>query len=193
MQQASEENSLHGYWYLKELLIHNSPLKLIFSDSVMFVQKKGEKLLPTGSQLGDLGNELEAYGPGTTISTYGSSGAKNYAYICKIKNSTGGYDYKEVRRLKGFTISHAVSKKTTLANLKDLIDGVRSEDKISLLDQIVRTKDYEIYTKDGSKILRNTFDKRIILKDGSYQSRPYGTVVSAPENKFILPEDYFPE
>jgi len=158
----------------------------------MFVQKKGEKMLTEGGQLGDLGNELEGYGRGTYITKYCSGGAKNYAYELAIPQPDGTIVYKEVRKLKGISLDFATKKEATLQALKGLVDGERAMDFINQRGQLIRTKEFEIITKDFVKKLRNTSDKRIALDDGSYQTIPYGTVLGAVETEIELPEDFMP-
>src|SRR5271170_7216804 len=58
------------------------------TDSVIYVTKPGQELLPTGSFLGELTDELEEYGSGASIHEFVSGGPKNYAYT--VVNSAGG-------------------------------------------------------------------------------------------------------
>jgi hypothetical protein len=83
------------------------------------VQDKEESLLELGDQLGDLGDELEGYGPGTFIQTYAAAGAKNYAYRVKTPQQDGSFKTFDVRKLKGFTLCFDTAKSTTLERLKD--------------------------------------------------------------------------
>lgn len=51
------------------------------TDSIIFKAKPGEYEPPTGDQLGDMTDELLAYGPNAKISKFVACGPKNYAYM----------------------------------------------------------------------------------------------------------------
>ena len=50
------------------------------TDSIIFTQKNEEWAPPVGDFLGDLINELDAYGESSFINEFVSGGPKNYGY-----------------------------------------------------------------------------------------------------------------
>jgi hypothetical protein len=160
------------------------------TDSVLFAQEIGTELLPVGDQLGQLGDELEAYGDGSYIQAYAAAGAKNYAYRVATPQSDGSLKFTEVRKLKGFTLCFDTANSTTLEKLKELIDGDRDIDVINQKNQIVRGKQFDILSKDVEKKMKCTLNKRIQFYDSTYSSIPYGTVTEMVDVPYQLPDKY---
>jgi hypothetical protein len=155
------------------------------------VEKKGEKSFEIGHMLGDLSNDLKDYGD-CYIKRLLSAGPKNYGYEIIIRNPDGTQTSKIVRKLKGFTLDWKALEQASLESLKDLIDGRTASETIDQPDQILRTADLRLISKDGKKRLRYTFDKRVRAEDGSYLTWPWGTDHTAPETFVPLPNDYRP-
>jgi hypothetical protein len=78
-----------------------------------------------------------------------------------------------------------------MQSLKELIDGLRHEEIIDQPDQLVRSANLDITSRDLKKKLHYTFDKRI-REPNSYETRPWGTVLEAEETYVKLPDDYVP-
>jgi hypothetical protein len=158
-------------------------------DSVIYRCKRGESVIPEGRLLGDWTNELAVHGKGTTISRFYSGGCKNYAYELKIPQEDGTFKSKIIRKLKGFDLKVSDDGQGSLESLKALIDGANEEERIVQKGQLVRGKDLTITSKDCVKRLKYTFDKRCRLEN-SYETRPWGCVLEAPEKIINLPDDY---
>jgi hypothetical protein len=162
------------------------------ADSLIYIWREGEERpFQLGDLLGDLTDELESYGRGTSIKTFLSGGPKNYALELSVPESDGTTSSKIIRKLKGFNLKCADDGQASMQSLKELIDGLQREEVIDQPDQLVRAKNLDITTKDLKKRLHYTFDKRI-REPNSYQTRPWGTVLEAEETYVKLPSDYVP-
>lgn len=138
------------------------------TDSVIFVVPEGtENPLQTGSFLGELTDELVAYGDGSYIDEYVSTGPK--AYALRIFNpSTEIYSYKVV--FKGITMNRHVEDRINFDTLKSLVEGSEPID-VEYSDSIIRTKGFKLQSGPSSKKAQFTFNKRRIE---GYDTLPYG-------------------
>jgi len=140
--------------------------------------------------LGDLTDDLKAHGD-CRMTRIMSAGPKNYGYAVDIKHPDGSVTTKVTRKLKGFSLDWRSAEAASLENLKELIDGTKTVIKVDQPDQILRTKDFKVYSKDQVKRMGYTFDKRVRVPD-SYMTWPWGTDHNAPEVNLPLPLNYKP-
>jgi hypothetical protein len=150
------------------------------TDSVLFVQRDGEKELPCSNYLGGLANELEKFGNGAEIKEYISSGPKDY-YL-KIKLADGSL--KHIRKLKGISLKKNNEEETSGRTLKDLIDGKLDSITVDLIRKIQKTSGFEIYSVNSKKDLRMVYNKR--ARVDAYRTIPWGTKQNEPE---VVPDN----
>lgn len=165
--------------------------KYISLDSVYFYEKIGEEVFKTGEFLGDLSDDMKSHGNCRIVKIL-AAGPKNYGYEIEINNDDGSKTTKVVRKLKGFTLNWKALEQASLTSLKDVIDRIKHSEVIDQPNQILRTKDLKIVTKNTKKTMNYTFDKRVRTNDNTYMTWPWGTVKNSPETIIPLPEDYRP-
>lgn len=138
------------------------------TDSVIYVSRPGEFDVPTGEFVGDMTDELDAYGSGSYIEEFVSGGPKNYAY--KLI-STKYNEEKTVCKVKGISLNHATSQLINFKCIKDMI--LETSEPVNIFSKnIRRTKEYEVVTKIETKIYKPNSTKRKFSDDHS--SVPYG-------------------
>jgi hypothetical protein len=167
----------------------------IISDSVIYIVRDGVDKLQTGSLLGELTDELASLAPSDTpadvpapyIEQFLSSGPKSYLLRVFIPATQS---YKEIRKIKGFSLNFNNKEQMGLETLRKLITGELSEVEIDQMEQIGRTSTFEVYTtKNNKKRMRLVFNKR--RRVGIVNSVPFGTVDSAIEADLPLPKTEF--
>ena len=140
------------------------------TDSVLFVQDKGQNNPDLGNYLGEFASEL---GKDDHIVEFVSGGPKNYGY----KTKKGKIECK----VRGFRLN---SEGKTQLNYDVMRQNVLDEIQKPLLKprettanktyQIVRDpKTYQLYTFHESKLYKLVYDKRVI-DPISFQTYPYG-------------------
>jgi hypothetical protein len=167
----------------------------MLSDSVIYIVRDGVDKLRTGSLLGELTDELESLAPPDTpadvpkpyIEQFLSSGPKSYLLRVFIPATQS---YKEIRKIKGFSLNFNNQEQMGAATLRKLITGELSEVEIDQIAQIGRTSTFEVYTtKHRTKKMRLVFNKR--RRIGIVNSVPFGTVDDAVELDLPLPKTEF--
>lgn len=136
------------------------------TDSVIFVQKKGEAPpLETGDYLGDLTDELKQ---GNHITTFVSGGPKNYAY----RENDGSLTCK----VRGFTLNHTNKEYVNFETMKNMVLQ-QSAAKITLpaRNKICRDKyQCKVYNRKEDRKYGLVYTKRRIVEN--FNTLPYGHV-----------------
>ncbi|XP_055352324.1 uncharacterized protein LOC129598446 [Paramacrobiotus metropolitanus] len=104
---------LHLYGYMEQV---QDTLLYFDTDSIIFVEKPGAIVPPTGKFLGDLTDELQ---PDQFITQFVSLGPKTYSY----KTNDG----KSVAKVKGFTLNGQTSESITAASPKPSTSNIARE------------------------------------------------------------------
>lgn len=138
------------------------------TDSVIYVSKAGEFDVPTGEFIGDMTDELEAYGPNSYITEFVSGGPKNYAYkVFSMKSQ----QEEIVCKVKGLALNYAASQLINFDSIKEMV-LTPSEPIYITSKNIRRTKEHEVVTRAETKIYRPNSTKRKFADD--YSSVPFG-------------------
>lgn len=132
------------------------------------------QLIPTGTSLGEMTNELSDYGPDAYISEFVSGGPKNYGY--KVSGTRDGKDVT-CMKVRGITLTNTASKTVNIKILKQMVYDLAKKDRITTFDIVsrrinVNRKNRQIVTKTVSKKFRIVYDKRII--GPNFTTFPYG-------------------
>ncbi|KAK3917051.1 DNA polymerase [Frankliniella fusca] len=141
------------------------------TDSVVFVSRPGCPDPPLGPYLGQLSDELEAFGPNSFCYEFCSGGAKQYA----MKIACGG-DVKKTQvilKLRGVTVNQSCSDIVTFERFKDMVLHGKDPTLIDIPAQIARVKGWRIVTRPASKIWRPCLTKRQLTAERK-DTRPYG-------------------
>lgn len=121
-----------------------------------------------GPYLGQLTDELNG-----KMSVFVSLGPKTYCYHDVLPDGS----IKVVNKAKGVTINSQVEKMVTFETMKKMVDEVLHDESIrTVLDLpqhiMHRDKNHKIYSRNGYKQFKYTFNKRRLLPDGS--TLPFG-------------------
>ena len=103
---------LHLYSFIE--MIGDRPLLYCDTDSLFYVQKKGEELIPTGNYLGMMKREE----PNRYIKEWICAGPKNYGYC---HEALDGGDEKTLLKIRGFSLTYGAAKKLTFERIRDLV------------------------------------------------------------------------
>jgi G:T-mismatch repair DNA endonuclease (very short patch repair protein) len=138
------------------------------TDSVIYVSRNNEPDVPIGQFIGDMTDELEAYGPGSYITHFVSGGPKNYAFkIYSTKNKRE----EVVCKVKGISLNYEASKLVNFDTIKQMV--LTKSDPVPIVStNIRRTKEHEVVTRTETKLYRPNSTKRKFSPDGS--SEPFG-------------------
>ncbi|KAK3913494.1 putative DNA polymerase [Frankliniella fusca] len=141
------------------------------TDSVVFVSRPGCPDPPLGPYLGQLSDELEAFGPNSFCYEFCSGGAKQYA----MKIACGGdvKNTKVILKLRGVTLNQSCSDIVTFERFKDMVLHGRDPTVIDIPAQIARVKGWRIVTRPASKIWKPCLTKRQLAAERK-ETRPYG-------------------
>jgi hypothetical protein len=132
------------------------------TDSVIYVTRPGEEKLPTGEFLGDLTNELESYGPGSSISEFCSAGPKNYTFT--VQNPHGEI-IGSCCKVKGISLNTLNSTLVNFETMKHMVTQNRQTEVRLSENRIARTKDHRIVTQSETKTWRVVYNKRQLQED----------------------------
>lgn len=134
------------------------------TDSVIYSYDGVVDPLPTGTNLGELTNELAQYGEGAYIDQFCAGGPKNYSY--RVNNG------RTAIKVKGVSINACNQDTVTHNKLRDLV--LTGESLKVSGRQIRRKKDLTVVTTDASKQWRTCNTKRRIVN--RFETLPYGYV-----------------
>jgi hypothetical protein len=160
------------YTHLEAL---NRDVLYMDTDSVIFVSRDNDCGVRCGDKLGDLTDEIAAYGQGAYICEFVSGGPKNYAYKVRLTDDT----FKTVCKVRGITLNHNASQIVNFDYMKHMILDGASEVHIRAERKIKRKRGSEgvyIVSEPEDKIYRTCFLKRRRLADGSHDSIPFGYI-----------------
>ena len=149
------------------------------TDSILYTYQsvEGELHPPYGEYLGQWTNELKH---GDSITQFVSAGPKSYAY----KTALG----ETVVKIKGLTITHSASQVIHFESIKNLVlhyadpetfplsaENESAEIAVDYPSKIHRNRfNFTLYGKDLKKKFRVTYSKRQLVRDGSFDTIPYG-------------------
>ena len=158
---------------LYSYLEHLGPSSLYCdTDSVLYVtdEQEGSPDLQTGPLLGDLTNELEAYGQNAYITCFVSGGPKFYAQTIRKDDGT----FEQVCKVKGIRLNYQNSNEINFDNVKSLV--CEEIDAITVSDNhaIRRTKFHDVVTKKESIVCKPMYTKDRYVNDNF--SLPFGHV-----------------
>ncbi|CAB0040669.1 unnamed protein product [Trichogramma brassicae] len=138
------------------------------TDSIIYVTREEDtEELETGSMLGQLTDELAAYGAGTYIKSFVSGGPKFYAF--KYIKPNGEADI--VCKVKGIRLNYANSQLVNFESIKNLVCG--ELDSVTLTDHAIRrTRMHDVFTQTNNKICKPVYKKRRFIS--LTRSLPFG-------------------
>ena len=151
------------------------------TDSVIFIQRKGESVVPLGDYLGDLTDELE----GKTCTKFVSGGPKNYALEVKDTSDV----VSAILKVKGLT---QTAKTISILNVKQMIKmavyyGIGRQLELQVPQfQITCDKKQRVQSRYSDKVYRIVSEKRWI-RPKTYRTFPYGYM----ENEDWRAEKYY--
>lgn len=154
-----------------------TPLKLLFSclyfytilDSIIYVSRENEADIPTGVYLGEMVNELEAYGEDAYITEFCSGGAKNYAF--EVLSPSTGTLSRECK-IKGITLNYEACKYVNFEVIRKMVlESTEIESVKVPLMQFRRSRKFEVQMLQQEKTYRIVNTKR---KFKDHTSLPYG-------------------
>lgn len=141
------------------------------TDSLMIAHAPGLYLPPTGPYLGDLTDEVLAYGPGSKIIAFVSCGPKCYSYIVAIRGDVN--NTKVITKVKGFSLNYTNAKAISFDTLKGQVTGSGpAEAVIKEPMKIVTSRDHTLVSADREKKQRLVYTKRRLTDD--YGTLPFG-------------------
>ncbi|KAG1657415.1 hypothetical protein GQR58_023391 [Nymphon striatum] len=143
-------------------VIENLDERLLYfdTDSLIYIDRKGEWSPATGPFLGELKDEV----PGDSIIEFAAAGPKNYAYIT-LKG-------KSVCKVRGITLNHDNTKLINLQKMKQLIDDHQLYVDVPETRFVRSKKDFSIRNVETSKRYKLTYTKRMLVLD--FTTLPYG-------------------
>ncbi|KAG1710397.1 putative DNA polymerase [Nymphon striatum] len=143
-------------------IIENLGDRLLYfdTDSLIYIDRKGEWSPATGPFLGELKDEV----PGDSIIEFASAGPKNYAYLT-LKG-------KSVCKVRGITLNHDNAKLVNFQKMKQLIDDHQLYVDVPETRFVRSKKDFSIRNVETSKRYKFTYTKRMLLPD--LTTLPYG-------------------
>lgn len=143
------------------------------TDSCIYIcsEEPGQYEPPLGPLLGDLSDELSAYGSGSHIIEFVSGGPKFYAYA--VQKSNGEIFY--VLKVKGIRLNFENSALINFNSVKELVirQAEGADSTITINPQVIRTTRFHgVVSRVESKICRPVYTKRRFL--GLDRSYPFG-------------------
>ena len=139
------------------------------TDSVIYIDREGAPQVQTGNFLGDMTDELRAYGEGSYIEEFCSGGSKNYAY--RVFEGESG-KYSTICKVRGITLNLRNKRVVNFDSLKSMVRNGKAANVITDPRRIARTKTGRLVTRTEQKVHRVVFDKRVKLPD--FNTLPYG-------------------
>lgn len=145
-----------------------------FTDSIIYLTRPGDAyVIPTGSYLGDMTNELAGFGEQSYIDEFVGAGPKNYAY----RVSDGAKIVEECLKVRGITLNFANKQTVNFECIKELVQEFIDVEKVPRIKmiyekRIARDKNRNIVTKMVQKSYRIIYNKRSLFDD--YTTLPYG-------------------
>ncbi len=140
---------------------------------MFYTSKPGEENLPTGDYLGDLTDELSAYGEGSYVVEFVSAGPKNYSY--KVFSPRDNKIHQEIK-VKGhpldFTSIKHINARTMKNMVKAFVKSGQQEEIAVISPRIMRVDHHQMVTRLMRKTYRVVYDKRVVRKD--FTTVPYG-------------------
>lgn len=171
---------LHLYSFLEKIIAIGQDRLLYFdTDSMIFIQKPGDPIIPTGNFLGDLSNELADYGTQCRCVKFVSCGPKNYGYELEITNpDTGMKEKKTIIKTKGIKHNTETLK---LINIEEMTriakiyydTGVSPQLNVDQLRFVSHSFEHYVRSDIVPKIYRAVSTKRRIVGNDTL---PYGWV-----------------
>lgn len=158
---------LHLYNYLDEL---QDRCLYYDTDSVIYTCAANEQPLPLGDYLGDLTDELSAYGEKCYISEFVCSAEKSYSYIVKIPNEPD----KIVCKVKGITLNYENATKINFDSMKNLVLNDRNSSIDLEKNTILCAADSKVFTAVQKYNFKVNANKRIKTGCDKIETRPYG-------------------
>jgi len=138
---------------------------------MVFLCAKGSAAIKTGHYLGQMTNELEAFGIGCFGSEWICGGTKNY--LLEVVNVQGEVVHT-IMKIRGISLTY---RNTQIINKQAMLDMVlNGADSVTTCEphKIIRSKTYQIVSKPQNKIYRAIFIKRRKLDDR--HTVPYGYI-----------------
>lgn len=158
---------LHLYGYLDRL---QNRCLYYDTDSVIYTCAANEEPLPLGDYLGDLTDELSAFGRDCYISEFVCSAEKSYSYVVKIPNEPD----QIVCKVKGVTLNYESATKINFESMKNLVLNDRNASINLEKNAILCAGDSKVFSavqKYNFKVIAN---KRIMTGSDKIETRPYG-------------------
>jgi hypothetical protein len=160
--------------YLIPLLYVNTPNKYFFS--VIYTQSPNDVWTPPfGQFLGGMTDELEKdYGVGAYANCFVSSGPKTYSLMVRNGRTETASELKAKGFSKTVSFNDVVSHEKLLQLVRMFIENRENVEKLPVsYCNIRRNAQHQMYTLVNTKTFKVTFDKRVILADGSTLPRGY--------------------
>jgi len=140
------------------------------TDSVIYLSKNGEKLIPTNDYLGSMSNELKNFGENAHISEFLAGGPKNYGFIV----ANGENVVAEILKIRGIRLTYENNRTLNFQELKKMIFLFISKNPIvrSIYESTIsRDVNRNVFSFICKKDYRIVFEKRFL---DEFSSLPYG-------------------
>lgn len=196
IQEINEETVLTNWEYLEEVENQSNTINVVIAayttaqarlklyehlealgeqvlyydtDSVVYKYKNGQHEVKTGCFLGEMTDELEAYGPGSYITEFVSGGPKIYGYEV-FTPSTNKKSY--LCKVKGVTLNFSASQIVNFDQLKKMVLNQETESVIISSKSILRTAERDVVTAPTTKTIQVNILKRRRIEN--FDTVPYG-------------------
>ncbi len=161
---------LHLYSFLEKL---NERCLYFDTDSIVYLAG-GDYEPPTGEYMGEMTNELEAWGENAYIEEFVSAGPKNYAFKV-INTDTGMADY--VTKVRGIPLTCYTSSKVNMKTMRQKVaefvfENLQNEIPLYYPKIVRQGVGRQLVTKTERKIYRMVYNKRRVLLN--FNTVPFG-------------------
>jgi hypothetical protein len=147
---------------------------VLISDSIIYITTpKDTYMVPTGSYLGDMTNELTGYGSDAYIHEFVAGGPKNYGY--RVQDVDGNI-VAEVNKVRGIRLSFKNKQSVNFEALKKMVFAFCLSNntmiKTILEKRISRDHERNVFTQTFKKDYRVVYDKISIFPQ--FCTLPFG-------------------
>lgn len=140
------------------------------TDSVIYSLSPGEEAIECGSELGEMTDELAAYGAGSYAIEFVSAGPKVYGLKIAVGGDRENIAY--ILKVKGISLNSGNNDLLNFETLKQLVLGQRAPIRVESKGDIRREKWWRIVSKDTFRTLRALYTKR--KRSGAHDTVPFG-------------------
>lgn len=124
---------VHLYRVIREIeCVRQGRVMYCDTDSIVYHSRPGEPLVKTGSNLGDMTDEVLAFGTDAKMTTFVCCGPKNYSYQIECPDKPP----EIVMKAKGMRVGAATADKLDLRTMVEMVTAFTSESQVRTQVQI---------------------------------------------------------